>query len=58
MLTPNAREMSPTPRGIDADDTLRQPRRQPYHRASQRELVRASLRSYLHTHAYDREDDR
>jgi len=50
--------MSPTPRGIDADDTLRQPRRQPYHRASQRELVRASLRSYLHTHAYDREDDR
>jgi hypothetical protein len=33
----------------------RKPQREPYRRASQRELVRASLDSYMHTHAYDRE---
>jgi len=32
------------------------PRREGYHRASQRELVRQSLNSFLHTSAYERED--
>jgi hypothetical protein len=33
----------------------RKPRSEPYRRASQRELVRASLDRYMHTHAYDGE---
>jgi hypothetical protein len=34
------------------------PRREPYRRASQRELVRQSLIGDMHTHAYDRETAR
>jgi len=37
----------------DPAQTMR--KREPYARSSQRELVRASLDCYLHTHAYDRE---
>lgn len=40
----------------DAPATM--PRRQPYHRASQRESVRASLDAHLHTHRYDGENGR
>lgn len=38
-----------------AERRPRVPRSQPYHRASQRETVRASLDAHLHTHGYDRE---
>jgi hypothetical protein len=31
------------------------PNREPYQRASQREMVRESLSVHLHTHAYDQE---
>lgn len=36
----------------EAERHPRQPRRRPYHRASQRELVRASLDLHLHTDHY------
>lgn len=51
MLTPRVTETTmrdPEP------DRLPEPRRRPYHRASQRELVRASVMADLHTGAYAR----
>jgi hypothetical protein len=52
MLTPTVREiprahMRPE-RDDFADDMIRQPRREPYRRASQRQLVRASLQAESH----------
>lgn len=47
-----------TRHGENAEQAARRPRTPrsaPYHRASQRELVRASLDAHMHTHGYDRE---
>lgn len=50
-----------TRHGENAEQAARRPRAprsEPYHRASQRELVRASLDLDLHTHSYDSRIDR
>lgn len=41
-----------------ADEPVRRPRRLPYDRAAEREMIRRSLDLELHTHAYDREGSR
>jgi hypothetical protein len=63
MLSPHVFE-TPIQHGRDfngvaatSSDTMPAPKRQPYPR-EQRAMVRASLDRYLHTHAYDREEDR
>jgi hypothetical protein len=42
-----------------ADEPARRPRMAPYDRAAERAMIRASLAAAeLHTHAYDRENNR
>jgi hypothetical protein len=59
--TPTVTEIRPVHVAVERDDfadELRSPRRPPYDRAAEREMIRASLNVYLHTHAYDRESTR
>jgi hypothetical protein len=57
-VTETPRALAHTERDDFADEPMRRPRREPYRRASQRELVRQSLIGDMHTHAYDRETAR